>query len=161
MIPKEIEADVLLVEAVISEWRLQIISTDWPGYWIVQLSSKEGEPLALFIHLDQLASICIGFRACIDASTNPSRHIGVTNMVQMVATELPTSVSDEGAITIFAEWATDPIITLNFYRGKKSSTQAAIKQVLHANDAMVLYDHIASVYNKFPNKQSWERRIAI
>ncbi len=160
MIPKEIEANDILVEAIISGWRFEIISTNWLGYWIVQLSSKEGKPLALLIHLDQLASICNGLRTCIDASRNPSRHPGVTNMVQTVAVELPTSVNDEGAMTIFAEWTTDPVIALNYYRDKRASGRAAIRQALHANDAMELYDRIVWVYNKFPNKQSWGRRVA-
>jgi hypothetical protein len=36
MIPKEIEADELVVEALISNWKLEVMSTNWRGYWILQ-----------------------------------------------------------------------------------------------------------------------------
>lgn len=80
-------------------------------------------------------------------------------MVQTVAVELPTSVNDEGAMTIFAEWQTDPVIAVNYYRGKSASGGAVIRQALHADDATELYNRVAGVYNKFPDKQSWERRV--
>jgi len=158
VIPKEIQADVTLIEAMISEWRLEVMSTNWSGYWIIQLARKGAQPLALLVHLDQLAAICTGLRMCIDAAKNPSLHPGATTMHRLVAVDLPTQIGNEGAITITSGWDSTPVVMLRYHRDKRSSGDQVIRQGLHADDAMDLYDLIVGVYNKFPMKQSWKAR---
>jgi hypothetical protein len=158
MIPKDLEANELLVEALISKWRLELLSTNWPGYWLVQLSSEGQDPLALLIDLDQFSNFCQALRRCIDAASKISPIPRGTQMLQTAATELPTQTTGSGAITVLADWETEPLIVLSYYRGGPSPSRNTIRQMLHANDAMDLYDLLAAVYNNCPNKQSWEKR---
>lgn len=137
------------------------MSTNWSGYWIIQLSADGEARLALLINLDQLAAICTGLRACIDASLEPARHAGVTSMLQSVAASVPTQVNDKGAMAIHADWSGDPTVSLNYYRGTLRSDGGVIRQTLHAADAMKLYNFVATIYSDFPNKKTWKERAAV
>lgn len=159
MIPREIEAHDLLIQAPISGWNLQVMSTNWAGYWIVQLSTKNSPPLALLIHLDNLASICQAMRSCIDTANQPSGYPRATTMLVTAASQLPTSENDKGAISILSEWSAEPIMVLNFYRGGHGK-ENAIRQALALDDAMKLSDLFASIYNDFQDKQEWKPRVA-
>ena len=154
MIPKDIKADVLLYQALISDWQLQVMSTNWSGYWIIQLISKKQRPLAMLIHLNNLAAICNGLRLCIDAAKNPSKYPGVKTMYQTLARELPTSHNNDGAMSVVSEWKTEPVVLLSYYGGR-SRSDGVIKQGLHVDDALEFYNCLSVIYEQFPNKQDW------
>lgn len=158
MIAKEVQGKVLEVEALIDDWRLQLISTNWNGYWIIQLLSKGQPTLAMLIHFDQFSAICTGLRLCIDAAKDPSQYPRAKTMYRTVAADLPTNANDEGAITIVSDWTTEPVVLINYYRSNLRTEGNVIKQGLHADDAMRLYDRLAIVYNAFDGKQGWTQR---
>jgi hypothetical protein len=158
MIPKEIEADELLIKAEISDWLFQLISSNWSGYWIVQLSNDE-KSLPMLIDLDHLVGFCSGLKKCIDAHKNPNYVAGkITSIFEIVASKLATPFSNEGSISITSNWESDPFITLNFYNNRNDSNKLVIRQSLYNADAMKFYDLLAGVYNAFPNKSNWEAR---
>ena len=92
--------------ALFSDWRLELMSTNWLGYWIIQLTSENHKPLAMLINLDHLTAICTSMRLCIDTANNPSQYPGATTMLQRVAVDLPTQDNTDGAITILSDWRT-------------------------------------------------------
>ncbi len=157
MIPKEIEAHDLLVEAPISGWKLEVMSTNWPGYWIIQLSQEGSHPLALLIRLDNLAGICCAMRSCIDTANNPEGYSRAKTMFVTAASNLPTPSNDKGAVTVMSEWSAEPIMVLSYYRGGHGEGNV-IRQELALDDAMRLSDMFATVYSRFPDKQTWEPR---
>ena len=158
MIAKEVQGRVLEAEALIDGWRLELISTNWNGYWIIQLSSKGQPTLAMLIHLDQLSAICTGLRLCIDVTRDSSRYPRAKTMYRTVAVDLPTNANNEGAITIISDWTTEPVVLISYYRSNLRVEGNVIKQGLHADDAMRLYDRMAGVYNAFSDKQNWAPR---
>lgn len=153
MIPKEVQANELLIEAPISGWTLQVMSTNWAGYWILQLTRLGHPPLALLMHLDNLSDICRAIRSCIDAASNPENYPRAKTMFVTAASDLPTQVSDKGAVSVMTEWNSDPIMVLSYYRGGHGEGNI-IRQVLALDDAMKLSDMFATVYNRFSDKQS-------
>jgi hypothetical protein len=158
MIPKEVEADELLIKAQISDWLFQLMSSNWAGYWIVQLSNDE-KSLPMLIDLDHLAGFCSGLKKCIDAHKNPNYVAAkITSMIEIVASKLATPFNDEGSISITSNWESDPFITLNFYNNRNDSNKLVIRQSLHNADAMDFYNLLAGVYNDFPDKSNWEPR---
>lgn len=158
MIPKEIEANELLIKADISNWLFQLMSTNWAGYWIVQLTNGD-KSLPMLIDLDHLIGFCSGLKKCIDAHKN-SNYVAakITGMNEIVASKLATPFNDEGSISITSDWESDPFITLNFYNNRKDSNKLVIRQNLYNADAMKFYDLLAGVYNAFPDKSNWEPR---
>jgi hypothetical protein len=158
MIPKKVEADELLIKAKISDWLFQLLSTNWTGYWIVQLSNSE-KSLPILIDLNHLIGFCNGLKKCIDAHSNPNYVAAkITSMIEIIASNLPTPFNDEGSISITSNWESDPFITLNFYNNQKDSHKLVIRQSLYNADAMDFYNLLAGVYNSFPDKSNWEPR---
>jgi hypothetical protein len=92
VIPPEIMARDLMFAAPMNGWRLELKSTNWIGYWIVQLTSESHELVEMLITFDHLTAICTGMRACIDVADDPSQYPGATTMLQRVAVDLPTQV---------------------------------------------------------------------
>lgn len=159
MIPKEVEADELLIEADISNWIFQLISTNLTGYWIVQLSNGE-KSLPILIDLNHLIGFCAGLKKCIDAHNNPTYlATKMTSIYEIVASKLSTPFNDEGSISIIANWESDPFITLNFYGNRKDSDKLVVRQSLYNPDAIKFYNLLAGVYNNFPNKHTWAPKI--
>jgi hypothetical protein len=154
MIPREIESEQCLFQATICEWRLEVSSTNWSGYWIVQLAHRKEKPLALLIDLDNLAAICQGLRKCIDVMSTPDLYPRATMMLDTCARELHTPDGSGGAIMVVSEWESTPIVSLRYYRGGHGAGNV-IEQSLYVDDAMRLYDMFAQVYDAFPNKQAW------
>jgi len=158
MIPKEVEADELLIKAEISDWLFQLMSTNWTGYWIIQLSNSE-KSLPMLMDLDHLIGFCSGLKKCIDAHKNPNYVAAkVTSMIEIIASKLATPFNEEGSISITSNWESDPFIALNFYNNLKDSNKLVIRQSLYNADAMKFYDLLAGVYNAFPDKSNWEPR---
>ncbi|MEI8064047.1 MAG: hypothetical protein WCH84_08280, partial [Verrucomicrobiota bacterium] len=81
MIPKEIGAIQGLFETNISDWRLELMTTNWVGYWMLQLSNKKQKPLAFLIDLDNLAAVCQGLRKCIDATKSSDFNLPRTSTI--------------------------------------------------------------------------------
>jgi hypothetical protein len=159
MIPKEIIAYSLLISAPINGWNLEVMTTNWPGYWIFQISHElENQPsLAMLINLDNLALICQAMRSCIDKAYKPSISSRQETMIVMAASQLPTPENDKGAVTIMSEWASDPTLTIIYYRGGQGDGNR-ISQSLALDDAMDLSNMLAKVYNSFEDKKNWEPR---
>ncbi len=158
MIPKEVTANELLIEAEISNWIFQLMSTNWSGYWIIQLSNGE-KNLPLLIDLDILARFCSGLRKCIDAQTNINyAAANITDMYEIVASKLSNPFNDEGSISITSQWGSEPFITLNYYDNRIDENKLTIRQSLISQDAKKFYDLLANVYNAFPNNSSWSKR---
>jgi hypothetical protein len=158
MIPKEATANELLIEAEISNWIFQLMSTNWSGYWIIQLSNGE-KNLPLLIDLDVLARFCSGLRKCIDAQTNINyAAANITDMYEIVASKLSNPFNDEGSISITSQWDSEPFITVNYYDNRIDENRLTIRQSLISQDAKKFYDLLANVYNAFPNKSSWSKR---
>jgi hypothetical protein len=158
MIPKEVTANELLIEAEISNWIFQLMSTNWSGYWIIQLSNGE-KNLPLLIDLDVLARFCSGLRKCIDAQTNINyAAANITDMYEIVASKLSNPFNDEGSISITSQWDSEPFIMVNYYDNRIDENKLTIRQSLISQDAKKFYDLLANVYNAFPNKSSWSKR---
>lgn len=159
MIPKEIEAIKRLLEANISGWHLEVLSTNWLGYWIVQLDSKGQRHLALLIDFDNLTAICMGLRQCINAASPGWSGVdgGAKTMFVTCARKLKTSEGNDGAITVISQWESKPIVELRYYRGG-THTRDTVDQALYIEDAMRLSDMLADLYNSFPDKQNWAPR---
>jgi hypothetical protein len=158
MIPIEIKPNELLIKAEISNWLFQLMTTNWSGYWIIQLSSGQ-KKFPILIDLDHLIKICSGLKKCIDAQKNPLYEVAkITSMHEIVASKLATPFNDDGSISISSNWESEPIITMNFYNNQKDSDQPIIRQSLYQSDAMKFYDLLAGVYNSFPNKSDWKAR---
>jgi len=158
MIPAELEAKDLRFDAFISEWKLEVMSTNWHGYWILQLTHRNNPPLALLIDLDNLAAIVRSVQSCINAARDPNSYPGAKTMYVTAATGLPTQSNDEGAVTVLGEWKSEPFIVLNYFRGGHGEG-TIIRQALAVDDAMRLSDLFAVVYNECPHKESWKARI--
>jgi hypothetical protein len=112
----------------------------------------------MLIDLDNLAAVCTGMRACIDAANDPSQYPGAATMFQRVAVDLPTQDNTDGAITILSDWqANDPYLNINYYRNREIGRKGLppITQALSIKDAQRLYNFFASVYNQFPDKEDW------
>lgn len=158
MIPKDVVANELLIEAEISNWIIQLISTNWSGYWIIQLSNGK-KNLPLLIDLDILAGFCNGLRKCIDAQTNINyAAANITDMYEIVASKLSNPFNDEGSISIASKWDSEPYITINYYDNRRDENKITIRQSLVIEDAKKFYDLLVNVYNNFPNKSSWVKR---
>jgi hypothetical protein len=156
LIPSEIIAKNLLFEVYFTDWRFEWMSTNWCGYWIAQLKNDRGEALAFLLHLDNLAAICRGLRACIDTALNPASYPRATTMFQTVAINLPTTKSNDGGIAIVSEWQTEPLVMFFFYPDRKVEQHSSrIIQGLAVEDAQDLYNFFARVYNEFPEKHTW------
>jgi len=159
VIPSEIMAHDLRFAALFSDWRLELMSTNWLGYWIIQLTSENHKPLAMLINLDHLTAICTSMRLCIDTANNPSQYPGATTMLQRVAVDLPTQDNTDGAITILSDWQERPYLNINYYRHRKVGRERArITQAFSIEDAERLYNFFATVYNQFPEKGAWTPR---
>ena len=86
MIPSEITAHDLMFATTMNNWRLELLrSTNWLGYWIIQLTSESHELVDMLINFDHLTAICTGMRACIDVANNPSHYPWATTMLRRVA----------------------------------------------------------------------------
>ena len=158
MIPKEVEANELLIEAEISDWLFQLMSTNWPGYWMVQLSNGQ-KSLPMLIDLDNLVGFCSGLKNCIDAHKNENyKAANVTSMYEIVASKLSNPFNDEGSISITSDWESTPHITVNYYDNRNDENKLTIRQYLINEDAKNFYDLLAAIYNAFPNKSSWEKK---
>ncbi len=57
MIPPEITAYDLMFAAHINDWRLELKSTNWLGYWIIQLTSESHEVVDMLINFDHLYQV--------------------------------------------------------------------------------------------------------
>lgn len=158
MIPSSVIADELMLAAVINDWRLEVISTNWGGYWIIQLTSENNKPLAMLISFDQLTAICTGIRACIDAADNPSHYPGARTMFQSVAIDLPTQENNQGAISVLSSWEKSPHLVINYYRSRQAGGEV-IRQGTSIEDAKELYNLFANIYNRFPAKKTWTPRV--
>lgn len=154
MIPANIIADELLISALISGWRLEVMSTNLVGYWIFQLTKQDDDSLAILINFDHLAAFCNGMRACIDATDDSSQYPRATGMFQTVAVDLPTQKNGDGGISLVSDWKEVPHLTISYYRARKIPG-AVIRQTVSIKDARALYDFFAKIYNDFPNKQDW------
>ena len=142
---------------LISDWMLEVMSTNWPGYWIIQLRQEGHHSLALLVHLDNLAGICRAMRSCIDAASNLDVHPQAKTMFVTAASNLPTPSNDMGAVAVMSMWSAEPIIVLSYYRGGHGDGNV-IRQGLALDDAMRLSDMFTTIYNQFPDKQAWEPR---
>lgn len=158
MIPRDVEADELLIEVPVSGWTLQYMSTNWPGYWILQLAHHDQPPLALLTDFSHLTAICQAMRSCIDAARNPGHFPRAETMLVTAASELSTPTNDEGAVSVMTEWSSDPVMVISYYRGGRGDGNV-IRQALAIDDAMALYNLFATVYNRFPEKRSWKPRM--
>ena len=157
MIPPEVKANELLIEAPISDWILQVMSTNWLGYWILQLVQKGQPQHAILISLDNLVTICEAIRSCIDTAVNSESNSKAKAMFVTAASNLPTQMNDNGAVTVMADWSSDPVIGVSYYGGEHGEGNV-IRQALALDDAMRLSDMFATVYNRFPEKKSWKPR---
>jgi len=120
MIPKEIEPVDLLIKVEIEEWKFELISTNWSGYWLVNLSNSKKDLVSVLIDLDELIAFCNSLKKCINASKNADyKAAEIFNLYEIVASGLPTPFNDEGAISILADWQENPVITLNFYNNRE------------------------------------------
>ena len=153
VIPKEIAAQDIEITAPISGWLLQFMSTNWSGYWILQLTKEQQNPVAMLLNLDHLTNICIGMRKAIDAALNPESFPHVTMMNVKIADNILTNLSDSGSITVISEWNCDKIATINYY--PSTDRIGIVRQTLYIADAMELCDMFSCVYNKFPDKHTW------
>ena len=70
MIPKEIEPVDLLIKVEIEEWKFELISTNWSGYWLVNLSNFKKEFLSFLIDLEVLIAFCNSLKKCINGPKN-------------------------------------------------------------------------------------------
>lgn len=154
MILKEITADKLLLQVQLPEWRQQIMSTNWSGYWLVQFVSDSAKPLVMLINLDQLAAFCTALRQCIDVAVDPSQYPRTSTMYQSAASGVPTALNNEGAISVVSSWEAEATVLLSYYFGRARS-DGVIRQELYVNDAMELYNRLSIIYNEYPDKQSW------
>jgi hypothetical protein len=158
LIPAEIIAENLIFEVHFTDWHFEWMSTNWHGYWIAKLRNDRGEAIAFLLHLENLAAVCQGLRACIDTALNPSSYPRATQMFQTVAINLPTTKSNDGGIAIFSDWETAPIVVFFFYPDRKIGQRSSLRRItqgLGIEDAQDLYNFFAKVYNEFPEKHSW------
>lgn len=155
MIPSDIRVEALVYEVTIGLWRLEIMTTQWNGYWICQLSRPEHRPLAMLIDLDDLTGICLGLRSCINNAHQ--KPVKTTQMYTFLARGLPTQSSDAGAISATAEWKADQpeTVTLCFYPGDRSEN---IYLAMALKDAMRVCDAFSIQYNETSDKQAWTPR---
>lgn len=158
MIPSEIQANELMFDALISDWKLEVMSTNWSGYWIVQLTQQAKNPLVLLIDLDNLAAICQAIRSCIDTARDTKNYPRSKTMYITAASRLPTQTNDEGAITVLSIWESQPVLVINYFRGGHSEDNV-IRQGIALLDAIRLSDLFATVYNGFPGKQNWTPKL--
>ncbi len=135
MIPHAIETDATDVESLISDWHFEMMTTSWPGYWIVQLTKKGASPLAMLLNLNELGNFCAGLRECVKAAQSKQPKPAPQAMARLVAENLPTPSNDEGAIQILADWASTPTVAICFYGNRRVSGKEVIRQNLHAADA--------------------------
>lgn len=155
VIPKEITANELLIDTEISNWLFQLMTTNFLGYWILQLS-KDSKCLALLLDLESFNGFCTALKKCIDGPSNSTYSAAqISNMYEIAASELSNPFNDDGAISILSNWESDPYITLNFYNNSEGVNKLVIRQSLYIPDAMQLYNLLASVYNNFPDKLTW------
>lgn len=160
MIPKEIEPVDLLIKVEIEEWKFELISTNWSGYWLVNLSNFKKEFLSFLINLDELIALCNSLKKCINAPKNADyKAAEIFNLYEIVASGLPTPFNDEGAISILSDWQENPAITLNFYNNREKPDQLTARQSLMLDDAMEFFNLIAQVYNKFQDKHTWKSKL--
>jgi hypothetical protein len=160
VIPPDIMARDLMFAAPMNGWRLELKSTNWLGYWIIQLTSESHEVVEMLITFDHLTAICTGMRACIDVADDPSQYPRATTMLQRVAVDLPTQVTQkntDGAISILSGWEEAPYLNINYYRSSNVDSPA-ITQALSIEDAHGLYNFFANIYNQFPAKKTWAPR---
>ena len=160
MIPPAIETDVTEIEALISDWRFEMMTTSWPGYWIVQLSKKDASPLAMLLNLNGLENFCVGLRECINAAQTKLSKSAPHSMARLIAENLPTQSNDEGAIQIIADWGSTPSVAICFYRNRTVSGKEVIRQYLDASDAAEYFGHFEKAVDRMPNRQSWVPRVA-
>jgi hypothetical protein len=160
MIPKEIEPVDLLIKVEIDEWKFELISTNWSGYWLVNLSNTKKDLVSVLIDLDELIAFCNSLKKCINASKNADyKAAEIFNLYEIVASGLPTPFNDEGAISILADWQENPVITLNFYNNREKPDELTARQSLKLDDAMEFFNLIAQVYNKFQDKHTWKPKL--
>jgi hypothetical protein len=155
VIPPVIETDVTEIEALISDWRFEMMTTSWSGYWIVQLSQKGASPLAMLLNLKGLENFCAGLRECVKAAQSKLPKPAPQAMVILVSENLPTQSNDEGAIQIIADWGSKPSVSICFYRNRKVSGKEVIRQFLDASEAAEYLGYFERAYDRMPNKQSW------
>jgi hypothetical protein len=163
MIPREITANELLIEIIeapTTQWTLQVMSTNWVGYWILQLSHRQQPPFALLIHLDNLAAICRAVRSCIDTAQTPQQFPGAETMFVTAASQLPTQKNEKGAVTVMSDWSSEPFLVLSYYRGGGHGDGNVIRQALTLDDALKISDLFTAVYNEFADKKDWKPRAA-
>ena len=157
MISAEVKARDVMMDAIINEWKLETISTNWPGYWIVQLTRPGHQFMALLVDLESLAGVCRAISQCIDAARDPSSYPGAKTMYVTAASGLPTTASNEGSISVMSEWESIPCLTTNYYSGARGK-DSVIRQSLDIEDAMKLCDLYTRIYLDFPGKERWSPR---
>lgn len=160
MIPKEIEPVDLLIKVEIDEWKFELISTNWSGYWLVNLSNSKKDLVSVLIDLDELIAFCNSLKKCINASKNADyKAAEIFNLYEIVASGLPTPFNDKGAISILADWQENLVITLNFYNHREKPEELTARLSLMLDDAMEFFNLIAQVYNKFQDKHTWKPKL--
>lgn len=146
MIPREIKAITRVVGAQFYQCTLEFLSTNQKDQWILQLRHEKTGNFAFLLNTDNFAALCVGLKQNIDAALEQLNHPGAKMMINTIARDLPTSITDEGSIIIISTWEDKPNVQFNFYSNQKDR-KSRITLVYMLEDSMSLYNLFATAYN--------------
>jgi len=150
MIPIEIKAIARVVGAQFYQCILEFLSTNHKDQWILQLQHEKKGNYAFLLNTDNFAALCVGLKQNINAALEQSNHPGTKMMINTIARDLPTSISEGGSIVIISSWEDKPSVEFNFYSNQKDR-KSRITLVYMLEDAMSLYNLFATAYNDREN----------
>ncbi|WP_353163351.1 hypothetical protein [Salinisphaera shabanensis] len=125
---------------------LNFFATDCQGGWIMRIDEGGPDAIEFLLDNDAFGALCRVIQQCIACVSEPSNYPETTSLTQTIAHGLPTSVSDQGALSAYADWTNAPRIEINCYPGAPSD-QPRITLTQTLDQAIAFQSRLARVFS--------------